>query len=158
MSMKLYNFRFNFGLRSERYISCGTVALMVLGQFSDICRPWATDFTLSKTFETAQWKCCATFLQIFVMKSGARTIKHIFRFVKYLSTFFYTYLPVDIHYHNKCLDINWSRLLRSAILSLWYSRFEVTWLLRDHFNSKTCVRFVYMKNLKMLNESSPELE
>jgi hypothetical protein len=46
------------------------------------------------------------------------------------------------HYHNKCVDINWSSLLRSAILSLWYSRFEVMWLLRDHFNGKTCVRFV----------------
>ena len=57
----------------------------------------ATHFTLSKTFETAQWKCCAAFLQTFVMKSDARTIKHIFRFVKYLSTFFYTYLPVNIH-------------------------------------------------------------
>jgi phage antirepressor YoqD-like protein len=32
------------------------------------------------------------------MKSSARTIKHIFRFVKYLSTFFYTYLPVNIHF------------------------------------------------------------
>ena len=40
-------------------------------------------------------------------------------------------------YHNKCLDINWSRLLRSAILLLWYSCFEVTWLLRDNYNSKT---------------------
>ena len=38
----------------------------------------ATDFTPSKTFESAQWKCCAAFLQIFVMKSGARTIKHIY--------------------------------------------------------------------------------
>jgi hypothetical protein len=138
----------------------------------------ATDFTLSKTFETAQWKCCAAFSQIFVMKSDARAIKqchislpedritsikhcaprisstmatidefalkniglwwrygisrhcdewkyincavkmlrrffanfcheigcesdqtYIFRFVKYLSTFFYTYLPVNIHFH-----------------------------------------------------------
>ena len=35
--------------------SCGTVALMVLGHFSDICRPWhrATDFTLSKICEAA---------------------------------------------------------------------------------------------------------
>jgi hypothetical protein len=44
------------------------------------------------------------------------------------------------HYHNKCLDINWSRLLRSAILSLWYFRFEVTWLLRDNSKRKTWMR------------------
>jgi hypothetical protein len=56
---------------------------------------------------------------------------------------YYSFLA---QYHNKCLDINWSRLLRSAILSLWYSHFEVTWLLRDHFNSKTCVRFVLTNN------------
>jgi hypothetical protein len=42
------------------------------------------------------------------------------------------------------IDINWSRLLHSAILSLWYSRFEVTWLLRDHSKRKTRVRFVYV--------------
>jgi hypothetical protein len=30
--------------------------------------------------------------------------------------------------------------------------------LRDDSNSKTRVRFVYMKNLKMLNESLPQLE
>jgi hypothetical protein len=59
---------------------------------------------------------------------------YIFRFVKYLSTFFYTSFPA--HYHNKCLDINWSRLLRSAILSLWYSCLEVMWLLRDHLREK----------------------
>ena len=38
----------------------------------------------------------------------------------------------------------WSRLLCSAILSLWYSRFEVTWLLRDHSKRKPRVRFVYV--------------
>jgi hypothetical protein len=29
-------------------------------------------------------------------------------------------------------------------LSLWYSRFDVTWLLIDDSNSKTHVRFVYV--------------
>jgi hypothetical protein len=42
------------------------------------------------------------------------------------------------------IDINWFHLLSPAILSLWYSRFEVTWLLRDDSNSKTRVRFVYV--------------
>ena len=32
--------------------------------------------------------------------------------------------------------------------TLWYSRFEVTWFFRDNSNSKTRVRFVYLKNLK----------
>jgi hypothetical protein len=64
-------------------------------------------------------------------------------------TFFYFIMKCwwCLFFTRQKLDINWSRLLRSAILSLWYSRFEVTWLLRDHFNSKACVRFVYMKSL-----------
>ena len=65
----------------------------------------------------------------------------ITRFVTYLLTYYYSFLA---HYHNTCLDINWARLLRSAILSLWYSRFEVTWLLRVNSNSKTRVRFVHV--------------
>jgi hypothetical protein len=79
---------------------------------------------------------------------------YIYRF-SYLLTYYYSFLA---HYNKKCFDIDWFHLLSPAILSLWYSRFEVTWLLRDDFNSKTRVRFVYMKNLKMLNESSPQLE
>jgi hypothetical protein len=43
-----------------------------------------------------------------------------------------------------CFDINGFHLLSPAILSLWYSRFEVTWLLKDDSNSKTCVRFIYV--------------
>jgi hypothetical protein len=61
------------------------------------------------------------------------------------------------HYNKKCFNINWFHLLSPTILSLWYSRFEVTWPLRDESNSKTRVRFVYMENLKMLNESSPQI-
>ena len=56
----------------------------------------------------------------------------IYRF-PYLLMHYYSFLA---QYHNKCLDINWSRLLRSTILSLWYSRFEVTWLLRDNLTAK----------------------
>jgi hypothetical protein len=53
---------------------------------------------------------------------------------------------------NEChLDyLNWFHLLNPAILSLWYSRFDVTWLLRDESNSKTRVRFVYMINLNKM--------
>jgi hypothetical protein len=63
----------------------------------------------------------------------------IYRFW-YLLNNYYSFLA---HYDNKCLDINWSSLLRSAILSLWYSRFEVTWFLRDNSKRKTRVWFVY---------------
>jgi hypothetical protein len=64
----------------------------------------------------------------------------IYRF-SYLLTYFYSFLA---HYNKKCFDINWFHLLSPAILSLWYSRFEVTWLLRDDSNNKTRVRFVYV--------------
>jgi hypothetical protein len=55
----------------------------------------ATVFTLSKTFETAQKKSCAAFLPIFVMKSGARTIKDIY-FVS-LDIFLISFSESDFH-------------------------------------------------------------
>jgi hypothetical protein len=59
----------------------------------------------------------------------------IYRF-SYLLTYYYSFLA---HYNKKCFDINWFHLLSPAILSLWYSRFEVTWLLRDDSNKQnTC--------------------
>jgi hypothetical protein len=60
----------------------------------------------------------------------------IYRF-SYLLTYYYSFLA---HYNKKCFDINWFHLLSLC----WYSRFEVTWLLRDDSNSKTRVRFVYV--------------
>ena len=72
----------------------------------------------------------------------------ITRFVAYLSIAFHIYLAYYYsflaQYNKKCFDINWFHLLSLAILSLWYSRFEVTQLLRDDSNSKTSVRFVYV--------------
>jgi hypothetical protein len=59
----------------------------------------------------------------------------------YLLTYHFSFL---VHYNKKCFDINWFHLLSPAILSLWYSRFEVKWLLRDDSNNKTRVRFVYV--------------
>ena len=59
----------------------------------------------------------------------------------YLLAYYYSFLA---HYNKKCFDINWFHLLSPAILSLWYSRFEVTRLLRDDSNHKTRVRFVYV--------------
>ena len=78
--------------------SCGTVALygpFYLFFFAD---HRATVFTLSKTFETVPKKSCAAFLPIFIMKSGARTIKHIY-FVSldiYLHSSILTYLLIFI--------------------------------------------------------------
>jgi hypothetical protein len=83
---------------STIYPSCGTVALygpLYIFFFAD---HRATVFTLSKTFETAEKKSCTAFLPIFVMKSGARTIKHIY-FVSlniYLHSSILTYLLIFI--------------------------------------------------------------
>ena len=56
----------------------------------------------------------------------------------YLLAYYYSFLA---HYNKKCFDINWFHLLSPTILSLWYSHFEVTWLLRGDSNSKTRVQF-----------------
>ena len=58
----------------------------------------ATVFTLSKTFENAPKKISAAFLPIVVMKSGARTIKHIYfvSFDIFLHSSILTYLLIFI--------------------------------------------------------------
>jgi hypothetical protein len=58
----------------------------------------ATDFTPSKIFETAV-KMLRRFFANFCHEIGCEIDQtYIFRFVKYLSTFFYTYLSVNIHF------------------------------------------------------------
>jgi hypothetical protein len=88
----------------------------------------ATVFTLSKTFETVQKKSCAAFLPIFVMKIGCENDQTcIFRFVRYLSTFLYTYLPINIHFQfiiitNISFGPNHAyfvRHLASPVVSFW---------------------------------------
>jgi hypothetical protein len=80
----------------------------------------------------------------------------ITRFVTYLSISFHIYLTYYYsflaHYNKKSFDINWFHLLSPAILSLWYSRFEVTWLLRDDSNSKTSVRLPEVLHGDFLSE------
>jgi hypothetical protein len=72
--------------------SCGTVALMVLGHFFLIFADHsATDFTLSKTFESANY-CHEKRVR------ERSNIRYMYRFVRYLSTFFYTYLPINNHF------------------------------------------------------------
>ena len=78
----------------------------------------------------------------------------ITRFVTYLSIAFHIYLLTYYysflaHYNKKCFNVNWFHLLSPTILSLWYSHFEVTWLLRDDSNSKTRV----LKIPRKLNEN-----
>ena len=79
--------------------SCRTVALMVLGQFSDICRPQGYGFHPIKNFRNCTVKklCCffANFCHEIVCENDQT---YIFRFVRYLSTFFYTYLPINIRF------------------------------------------------------------
>jgi hypothetical protein len=73
--------------------SCGTaLPLLSLVSFLIFADHRATDFTLSKTFENAQWKSCPTFLQIVVMKSCARTVKHIY------------FASLDIYLHSSILS------------------------------------------------------
>ena len=72
----------------------------------------------------------------------------IYRF-SYSLTYYYSFLA---YYNKKCFDINWFHLLSPAILSLWYPRFEITWLLRDDPNSKTRVRYVYVLPANFLSE------
>jgi hypothetical protein len=59
----------------------------------------ATVFTVSKTFETAQKKNLVPLFANFCHEIGCENDQtYIFRFLRYLSTFFYTYLPINIHF------------------------------------------------------------
>ena len=81
------------------YISCRTVALMVLDQFSDICGPQGYGFHPIKNFRNCAVKILCRFFANFCHEIGCENDQtYIFRFVKYVSTFFYTYLPVNIHF------------------------------------------------------------
>ena len=71
--------------------NCGTVALMVRGQFSDICEPKGYGFHPIKNFRNCAVKMLCRFFANFCHEIGCENDqKYIFRFVKYLSTFFYT--------------------------------------------------------------------
>ena len=77
-------------------ISCGTVSLMVLGQFSDICRPQGYGFHPIKNFRNCALKKLRRFLANFCHEIVCENDQtYIFRFVRYLSTFFHTYLPIN---------------------------------------------------------------
>ena len=79
--------------------SCGSVALMVLGQFSDICGPQGYGFHPIKNSGNCAVKILRRFFANLCHEIGCENDQtYIFRFVEYLSTFFYTYLPVNIHF------------------------------------------------------------
>ena len=103
---------------------------MVLGQFSDICRPQGYGFHHIKTF----WNCKVKMLLRFFANScheigWENNQTYIFRFVKYLSTLSYTYLPVNIHFQS-IITTNVSILTDSTyfVLPSCHSRFKVAWL------------------------------
>ena len=91
-----------------------------------------------------------TFQQYFSQQNALWERSHVdnsFRYIfiygfSYLLTYYYSFLA---HYNKKCFNINWFHLLSPAILSLWYSHFEVTWLLRDDSKQQNtcsvCLRF-----------------
>jgi hypothetical protein len=78
---------------------CGTVVLMVLYQFTGICGPHGYGFHHIKNFRNCAVEILHRFFANFCHEIGCENDQtYIFRFVKYLSTFFYTYLPVNIHF------------------------------------------------------------
>ena len=103
--------------------SCGTVAFMVLGKFSDICRHIGLRISPYQKFATLRPRFCRTFQQQFSQQNALWEWSHVdisFRYIfiyrfPYLLMHYYSFLA---QYHNKCLDINWSHLLRSAIFTV----------------------------------------
>ena len=103
--------------------SCGTVAFMVLGKFSDICRHIGLRISPYQKFATLRPRFCRTFQQQFSQQNALWEWSHVDISLRYIFIYRFPYLLMHYYsflaqYHNKCLDINWSRLLRSAILSL----------------------------------------
>ena len=123
--------------------SCGTVALNGPFFCFFLADHRATDFTLSKICGTETKNSSHLSTVIFTTKFFVdNSLRYIFIYrFSYLLTYYYSFL---VHYNKKCFDINWFYLLSPAILSLWYSCFEVTWHLGDDSNSKTRVRYVYI--------------
>ena len=123
----MFSRRLLFQWSSTIQSSCGTVALygpLYIYIFAD---HRATVFTLSTTFETAQKKSCPAFCQ-FCHEIGCENDQtYIFRFVRYLSTFFYPYLPINIHFQfiiitNISFVTNptyFVRHLASPVVSFW---------------------------------------
>ena len=78
--------------------SCGTVALMVLGQFSDTCGLQGYGFYLIKNLRNCDLDFVAPFNSNFHKKTLCESgVMWIIRFVTYLSISFHIYLLINIH-------------------------------------------------------------
>ena len=96
--------------------SYGTVALMFLGQFSDICKPQGYRFHPIKNLRNCDLDFVAPFNSNFDNKTLCESgVMWIIRFV---NIFIYSFPYLLTHYHNKCLQIKRSRHLVIAIFSL----------------------------------------
>ena len=102
------NFNNHFSSVAERIInnsSCGTVALnglWSLASFLIFADHRAYGFHPIKNFRNCAVKILRRFFANFCHEIECENDQtYIFRFVKYLSTFFYTYLPVDIPFFSK---------------------------------------------------------
>ena len=79
--------------------SCGTVALMVLGQFSDICGPQGYGFHPIINLRNCDLDFVAPFNNNFHNKALCESgVVWILRFVTYLSIAFHIYLLIIIHF------------------------------------------------------------
>ena len=81
-------------------ISCGTVALMVLGEFFWYMRTIGLRISpYQKLLKVRGENPVHLFLQIIVMKKGSENDQtYMYRFIRYLSAFFYTYLSINNHF------------------------------------------------------------
>ena len=79
--------------------SCGTVDLMILGQFSDVCRPQGYGFHPIKNLRNCNHDFVAPFNSNVHNKTLCeRGVMWIIRFVTYLSIAFHIYLLIIIHF------------------------------------------------------------
>ena len=62
---------------SGLYLAAEPYPLWSLASFLVFADHGAAGFALSGTFEAVQWGCWDAFLRVFVVRSGARVIKHV---------------------------------------------------------------------------------
>ena len=79
--------------------SCGTVALNGPFYFYFFLRTIGLRFSLYQKLSKLRKKNLAPLFVNFFQEIGCENDQtYIFRFVRYLSTFFYAYLPINIHF------------------------------------------------------------
>ena len=134
--------------------SCGTVALYGPFFFGG---SQGYGFHPIKNLRNCDEEFVAPFNSTFHNKTLCESgVMWITRFVTYLSMAFHIYLLIIIHF--QLIIIKNASILTDFTYLVPPSCLCGILALRDDSNSKIRVRFAYMKNLKMLNESSPQLE